>query len=63
MWLAISTSRNEWVILANEGMIDQAWMAEAGVVGVPALPALIIGASGAFTGGAFTEFYFYNSFL
>lgn len=32
-------------------------------VGVAALPALIIGAAFAFTGGAFTEFYFYNRFL
>lgn len=32
-------------------------------VGVPALPALIIGLCVAFTGGAFTEFYFYNRFL
>ena len=32
-------------------------------VGVPALPALIAAAVVAFTGGAFTEFYFYNRFL
>jgi MFS family permease len=32
-------------------------------VGVPALPALIVGLVVAFTGGAFTEFYFYSSFL
>ncbi len=32
-------------------------------VGVAALPAFIIGLSVAFTGGAFTEFYFYNEFL
>jgi hypothetical protein len=32
-------------------------------VGVAALPALIIGAVVAFTGGAFTEYYFYNRFL
>lgn len=31
--------------------------------GVAALPALIVGAVVAFTGGAFTEFYFYNRFL
>lgn len=32
-------------------------------VGVPALPALLVSAAVAFTGGAFTEFYFYNRFL
>jgi MFS family permease len=32
-------------------------------VGVPALPALIVGLVVAFTGGAFTEFYFYSGFL
>jgi MFS family permease len=32
-------------------------------LGVPALPAVIVGFSVAFTGGAFTEFYFYNRFL
>lgn len=32
-------------------------------VGVAALPALIIGLAVGFTGGAFTEFYFYNKFL
>jgi hypothetical protein len=32
-------------------------------VGVPALPAVIAGFAVAFTGGAFTEFYFYNRFL
>jgi len=32
-------------------------------VGVPALPAVIAGFAVAFTGGAFTEFFFYNRFL
>lgn len=32
-------------------------------VGVPALPAIITAFTFAFTGGAFTEFYFYNRFL